>query len=463
MENKQAEEEKLLKESLQYMEMLSIYRRGLKLTQSLEPESVWREISVAFMEECEGDGCIFAVNDRGRWDIRYIKGEVNLMYYEKEVKEGRGDRFEIMENGKVFRIKLGEDKELIGFILLFRKNKRFTNREIARAKILEKFATISIKNALTFLKYQEENLRTSLRIYTPMFFSEYVEKEIHKARRYGRKFSLIFMKVDNYAPLTKNLPREVIEENLEEVLKMVSRMVRSADVFSKLADDEFLILLPETSYTGAILARVRIEKLLENRVHLLEGKRAVPVKLLTSSVCYPHDGLSFGALLDVLKSRVQFYRTSAFVMIEEQFDNLLRGVRKKRDRIKKEIERFSAYFHTVSVDVSEFRGFVLTFLEEMKLRGDLEKPLFFCGTESAELRKLFEKEKDEMVNKGVVYQIVDDEKLNYTFLFYLEKSRGYTFLGNFYDEKLEGFHTDSLLFTESIIKSFIIRGRISFE
>lgn len=460
---KRETEDKLLNESLQYMEMLSIYRRGLKLAEFLDPESVWRENVSVFMEECDADGCILAVNERGRFNIKHIKGEVNLQEYEKEVKEGNSGKVEIREGGKVLRIKIGEDKQPLGFVILFRKGREFTAKEVARAKILEKFAGISIKNAITFLRYQEESLKTSPRIYTPIFFSEYIEKEIHKARRYGRKFSLIFMKIDNYASLLKNLPREVIEENLVEVLKIVSQMIRSADVFSKLADDEFLILLPETGYTGAFLARVRIDKLLENRFHLVDGRRVVPVKLFTSSVSYPHDGLSFGALLDVLKSRAQFFRTETFNIIREDVESLLDKVRENADRIKSEVERFSAYFSHVSINLSEFRRFVMTFIEEMKLREDFEKPLFFCSVENADLRALFEKEKNEMMNRGIVYQVVNAGKFNFTFILYLEKSRGYTFLGNFSGDKLDGFHTDSLLFTESVIKSFMIKDKISFE
>src|SRR4030095_8600581 len=77
-------------------------------------------------------------------------------------------------------------------------------------------------------------------------------RELHKARRYRRSFSLVQITVDNLQSLRQALPTEVFRETPPRIALGVSSLLRAIDVLARVTDDEMYLLSPETDFLGGL-------------------------------------------------------------------------------------------------------------------------------------------------------------------------------------------------------------------
>ena len=74
----------------------------------------------------------------------------------------------------------------------------FRAEHVRYAKMLGDFAAVGVKNGRRMLALQRLGLRDrDTAAYNLSYFTDYASKEIYKARRYGRTFSLLTFSVDN--------------------------------------------------------------------------------------------------------------------------------------------------------------------------------------------------------------------------------------------------------------------------
>ena len=78
-------------------------------------------------------------------------------------------------------------------------------------------------------------------------FSEVLALSLHNARRYGRKFAVLFVDLDRFKVINDTLGHEAGDKLLKEVGERLARTVRASDVVARLGGDEFVILVQEVS------------------------------------------------------------------------------------------------------------------------------------------------------------------------------------------------------------------------
>jgi len=93
-------------------------------------------------------------------------------------------------------------------------------------------------------------------------FSYTAAAELQRARRYGRPLTVAYIDIDGFKELNERIGRAAGDAVLRSAARSLRRMLRASDVVARVGDDEFALLLPEASFSGAQGA---IEKI---RTHL---------------------------------------------------------------------------------------------------------------------------------------------------------------------------------------------------
>lgn len=173
------------------------------------------------------------------------------------------------------------------------------------------FCAIALQNALNLQSVKRRALKDpETETYNLLYFVDYAGKEIYKARRYGRKFSLLVIKLDNLGVIKQQLPPEKVKELLKAFVECLKNALRDADTLAKVSDDELWLLLPETDHLGGRLLVQKVFRALARDRRVQEFDRQHPMLLTIGTASYPRDGEDFDMLLARCRLRLEDFRQS---------------------------------------------------------------------------------------------------------------------------------------------------------
>ena len=95
-------------------------------------------------------------------------------------------------------------------------------------------------------------------IYNRRHWQESLEQEYAKARRHDKKLSLVMLDLDHFKLLNDNYGHQCGDMVLIEISALISSLLRVEDIFGRYGGEEFAIILPETSLSGALGLAQRI-------------------------------------------------------------------------------------------------------------------------------------------------------------------------------------------------------------
>jgi diguanylate cyclase (GGDEF)-like protein len=185
--------------------------------------------------------------------------------------------------GAVLCVPLEARGSILGVIEIVNKQGggAFTERDLGLAAKLADFAAIAIENARLYQQTKQLTLTDELtELYNTRFFTQYLDAEVKRCRRYKGSVSLIFLDLDFFKRVNDEHGHLVGSQLLREVADVLRDGVRDVDIVARYGGDEFIVILPETRIAEAAAVAGRLRTCMNEQV-FLTGK-GLAVKLTAS-------------------------------------------------------------------------------------------------------------------------------------------------------------------------------------
>ncbi|MDD2542442.1 MAG: diguanylate cyclase [Desulfuromonadaceae bacterium] len=100
-------------------------------------------------------------------------------------------------------------------------------------------------------------------IYNRLMFTELLEAELQRARRYGSDLSLIMFDLDHFKKVNDDYGHNMGDHVLKEVALLVSESIRAHDILTRWGGEEFMVLIPKCDHSNAVILAEKLRCLLE--------------------------------------------------------------------------------------------------------------------------------------------------------------------------------------------------------
>lgn len=142
----------------------------------------------------------------------------------------------------------------------------FSEQEQRMFEAVAEHVAIAIENARAYQRTKELSNRDDLTgLYNRRYFFDRYEKEVERAKRYNRIFSLILMDLDHFKIYNDTNGHLAGDRALRAVADALKDNVRKVDILARYGGEEFVVILPETDKESAALVaeklRASVEKL----------------------------------------------------------------------------------------------------------------------------------------------------------------------------------------------------------
>lgn len=97
-------------------------------------------------------------------------------------------------------------------------------------------------------------------IYNRHFFHEVLAREIQRAERYRKPFSILLIDVDDFKLINDRLGHLQGDVVLSQIAQELSANLRKSDLLARFGGDEFVIILPETEQAGASVVKEKLKQ-----------------------------------------------------------------------------------------------------------------------------------------------------------------------------------------------------------
>jgi len=316
-----AERRELLDQNRELARGDAIAKRCLELLSNPDLEWLQERVLAHLTEVCDAQSAaLWVADDRGELILKSYRGILERQFLsEKLDRQALSDRLRdgapwISGEGRAahLAVPLVAGGELIGVAQLSDPlSGPFVSEHLRGAKALADFAAVGVKNGRKFLALQRLGLRDrDTAAYNLSYFTDYANKEIYKARRYARTFSLLTFSVDTLPQIRLRLGVEEAHKAARGIIRALSRIIRDSDVIAKATEHEFYVLLPETDFFGAsmFLRRAFAAAAEEPEVRAVDER--LPVSLVAGGATFPKDGEDFDELVLRCRRRLEERRGS---------------------------------------------------------------------------------------------------------------------------------------------------------
>jgi diguanylate cyclase (GGDEF)-like protein len=172
--------------------------------------------------------------------------------------------------------------------------------------VLSSFSLIRVPVIIEYeeLKRLEVNAATDplTGLYNRRLFSEYFEKELNRARRYGHPLGILILDLHRFKEVNDRYGHPRGDEVLRAAAATLQKALRTSDSAFRIGGDEFSLLLPQTDAAQALALGRRIETVFAELLRPLH--LAVSVSMDHGVATFPQDGDQSDLLIRVADERL---------------------------------------------------------------------------------------------------------------------------------------------------------------
>lgn len=95
------------------------------------------------------------------------------------------------------------------------------------------------------------------------FFNEALEREVNRAKRYGRPLALLLIDIDHFKRKNDEFGHVAGDAVLRQLALAIGPRLRRDDIFARVGGEEFAILLPELDAAAGLATAERVRKIVE--------------------------------------------------------------------------------------------------------------------------------------------------------------------------------------------------------
>jgi diguanylate cyclase (GGDEF)-like protein len=123
-----------------------------------------------------------------------------------------------------------------------------------------------------------------------------LDQEVRRTRRSSRGFSVLMMDLDGLKAVNDSLGHQRGDEVLRSLGRTIRNSIRTVDSAYRYGGDEFLVLLPETDFSGAFVVAEKIRSDAEEMGYRLEAE-GTSTSVSIGLVSHPEDGATADELV----------------------------------------------------------------------------------------------------------------------------------------------------------------------
>jgi diguanylate cyclase (GGDEF)-like protein len=192
------------------------------------------------------------------WAIKY--GRPLLVEREHNVQSDA--LLQVLDAGSALVVPMFVSNRVMGSMQLFRSAITGFCKEDAQ---LLWILSLVAENLLTreyanegLLRFAFTDYLTGLR--TRGYFEQQLELEFKRAERKQQKFALLMIDIDHFKILNDTFGHHVGDQLLRDVTSLLMKDMREVDTVARYGGEEFVIILPETTQTGAVFVAQRLRR-----------------------------------------------------------------------------------------------------------------------------------------------------------------------------------------------------------
>ncbi|MCD4758246.1 MAG: diguanylate cyclase [Arcobacteraceae bacterium] len=108
-------------------------------------------------------------------------------------------------------------------------------------------------------------------LYNRAKFEEIFSYEINKAKHYNNQLSVILFDIDHFKNINDTYGHQAGDVTLKELSSLITKNIKTSDIFARWGGEEFIILLPDTNRDGAMQFAQKLRKIIkENKFSDIE-------------------------------------------------------------------------------------------------------------------------------------------------------------------------------------------------
>jgi len=108
-------------------------------------------------------------------------------------------------------------------------------------------------------------------LFNKSYLQEALNQHISLAKRHNTDLSVLFLDIDNFKEINDTFGHHAGDIVLKNVAHTISQEMRASDIISRFGGDEFVILMPNTYKTNALLLSERLRNTIKQKTITIKG------------------------------------------------------------------------------------------------------------------------------------------------------------------------------------------------